>query len=193
MYKIIAQQQFIPLKSLKNDGLSLYKINQLVSAGKLDKVTRKYYENREYEGEINDFYAVPAYSDGKGVVCLLSAAVYYGLTTQNPPQIDVALPRASRIPVSPNWPQMRFYLFSDKRYQTGIREMNQSHNVFQIYDKEKTVCDVLFYRNKIGFEPAVEIVRNYISSRDRNINRLMRYAEALRVKTAMTQFLEVLL
>lgn len=189
----ISQQQFIPLKNLKDDGLSLYKINQLVAAGKLNKVTRSYYENMQYDGEINDFYAVPAYTNDKGVVCLLSAAVYYNLTIQRPTEVDVALPRTARMPDSPGWPKMRFYLFSDTRYRTGIRKITQGGNTFFIYDKEKTVCDVLFYRNKLGFEPAVEVIRNYMNSPDRDLNRLTRYAEALRLKTTMRRFVEVLL
>ena len=189
----ISKRQYIPLRGLKEDGLSLHKINRLVNAGKLNKVTRSYYENMEYDGEINDFYAVPAYTGEKGVVCLLSAAIYYNLTTQRLSRVDVAIPRASRIPDSPAWPQMQFYLFSDTRYRTGMEKITQDGNVFFIYDREKTVCDVLFYRNKLGFEPAVEVIRNYMNSPDRDLNRLMRYAEALRIKTAMKQFVEVLL
>ncbi|MGI6107195.1 MAG: type IV toxin-antitoxin system AbiEi family antitoxin domain-containing protein [Lachnospiraceae bacterium] len=189
---IPSKQQFIPLQSLKDEGLSLYKINQLVRGGKLAKVTRSYYENREYDGEINDFYSVPAYTDDRGVVCLLSAAAYYGMTTQRPPQVNVALPRASRIPGSPDWPPMRFYLFSEARYRTGLEKITRGSNAFYIYDREKTVCDVLFYRSKLGFEPAIEVIRNYMNTPDRNLNRLMRYAEALRVKTVVRQYVEVL-
>jgi hypothetical protein len=57
---------------------------------------------------------------------------------------------------------------------------------------EKTVCDVIFYRNKLGFEPAVEVIKNYMNKQNRDINRLMRYAEMLRLKTTMKQFVEVL-
>ena len=189
----ISKQQFISLKDLKNDGFSQYRINQMVAEGKLNRITRKYYENLKYDGEINDFSAVPAYTNDRGVVCLLSAAVYYHLTLQRPPHIYVALPRASRMPDPPAWPQMQFYLFSGTRYGTGVREIREGANAFSIYDKEKTVCDVIFYRNKLGLEPAAEVMRNYMSASDRDLNRLMHYAEELRVKTAIRQFAEVLM
>ena len=51
----IQRRQFIPLKNLKVNRYSFYKINQLVSAGKLGRVNRNYYEDMEYNGEINDF------------------------------------------------------------------------------------------------------------------------------------------
>ena len=57
---------------------------------------------------------------------------------------------------------------------------------------EKTVCDILFYRNKLGFEAAVEVIRNYMQHKDRDLNRLMAYADKLREKSVMRQFVEVL-
>ena len=189
----IQRRQFISLKSLKEDGYSLYKINQLVSTGKLGRVNRRYYENMEYNGEINDFYAVSAYSDEKGIICLMSAAVYYELTTERLHQIDVAIPRRSRIPESPAWPRIQFYLFSDQRYKVGIEKVNADGNSFYIYNMEKTVCDVVFYRNKLGFEPAVEVMKNYMNQPNRDLNRLIRYAETLRLKTTMKQFVDILI
>lgn len=185
--------QFISIEVLKSHGYSLYKINQLVKSGKLERINRSYYENLEYNGEINDFYTVPAYSQNKGVICLISAASYYGLTTEKQVSIDVAIPRESRIPEYINWVGMEFYRFSKQRYETGIRKIEVGENYFYIYDIEKTVCDIIFYRNKLGFEPAIEILRNYLSMKNRNINKLMKYAKLLRIESFMKQILGVMI
>ena len=87
---------------------------------------------------------------------------------------------------------MKYYLFSEPRYDIGILSINEQGNIYRIYDMEKTVCDILFYRNKIGFEAAVEIVRNYMKRPERDINKLMKYAEALRESSVVRQFAEVL-
>lgn len=185
-------QQFISIQELKNEGYSHYKINQMVSSGKLSKVNKRYYENLMYRGEPNDFYAVPAVSE-KGVVCLISSAVYYNLSEERTTAVDVALPRGTRIPSQPEWPAMKFYLFSDERYQMGIRTVNEDGNVYRIYDVEKTVCDIVLYRNKLGFEPAVQVVKNYMNRNDRNITQLMNYAKKLHVETAMRSFTEIMI
>lgn len=184
-------QQFISMQELKREGYSYYDINKLEDSGRLARVNKKYYENLDFSGEPNDFYAVSAISD-KAVVCLISAAVYYDLSEERPSAVEAALPRGTRMPSQPDWPAMKFFLFSKERYETGIRTVNEDGNLYRIYDMEKTVCDIVFYRNKIGFEPAVKIVKNYLNRSDRDINRLMKYAEKLRVETAMRQFLEVL-
>ena len=52
------EKQFISVQELHEAGYSNYKIRQMVSAGSLIGVNRKWYENAYYTGEINDFYTV---------------------------------------------------------------------------------------------------------------------------------------
>lgn len=187
-----AEKQFISSQELHKAGYSNYKIRQMVKAGDLVAVNRKWYENANYAGEINDFYAVPAYA-GQGVICLISAAVYHELSNERPNQIEVAIPRNVRIPESPDWPAMKFYRMVESRYNIGIVDVKEGSNSFRIYDKEKTVCDVIYHRNKLGFEPAMEVLRRYVQQPDRNINRLIAYAKRLQVETTIKQYLEALL
>ena len=63
----------ISVKKLKEQGLSYYKINQLVEKGILRKLNKRYYENINYTGEVTDFSYIPAYIP-QGVICLMSAA-----------------------------------------------------------------------------------------------------------------------
>ena len=81
---------------LKKAGFSHYKINQMVEDGTLLKLNKRFYENTKYQGEESDFYYVSAYAP-KGVVCLMSAAAYYNLTTYRPDAVDVAIQRKSKI------------------------------------------------------------------------------------------------
>ena len=192
MQNLPAGKQFFSVNELHNAGYSKYKISQLVKNGIITSVNRKWYENSNYTGEINDFYAVNPYAE-QGVICLISAAVYHELTTHRPSHIDVALPRSARVPQSPEWPSMKFYRLGEDRYTTGIVTIQEGENSFRIYDREKTVCDMILYRNKLGFEPAVEVLKMYIKRPDRDINRLLKYAEMLHVKTSIKQYLEVLL
>lgn len=185
-------RQFISRDVLYDAGYSPYKVNKLVETGELIAVNRKFFENPDYDGEINDYYCVNAYAS-RGVICLISAAIYHDLTTNRPIHIDVALPRRSRVPRSPDWPETRFYLFSEERYAAGVVAVEENGNHFMIYDREKTVCDVLFYRNKLGFEPALEVLKNYLGRRDRDLNKLMRYAKKLRCGKLLQGYLEIMI
>lgn len=186
------EKQYISRDELYKDGYTNYKINLYVQEGQLVPLNRKYFENTQYIGAFNEYYSVPAYCE-KGVICLLSAATFHELTTSWPIVLDVAIPRKSRVPKSPDWPKMHYYLFSETRYNTGITTIIEGGNQFLIYDREKTVCDILFYRNKLGFEVAIEVLKNYVSRSDRDINKLMRYAEQLRCSKLLRNYLEVML
>jgi len=193
MQTLLTAKQYHSIDSLKACGLSYYKISKLVENGTLRKINRKYYESALFQGEPNGLLAVRAYAES-GIVSLLSAAVYHGLSEERPQRIDVAIPRGSRIPDSPEWPEMRFLFFSEPRYSLGVEKIDDGHgNAFSVYDKEKTVCDLMFYRNKLGFEAAMSAIRNYLHSEDKDIDKLLSYADSLRMGKTMRKTLEVML
>lgn len=184
-------QMIVSIDELKEKGLTLYKINQLVGQGILKKLNKKFYENMEYKGEESDFYYAYAYAP-TGVICLLSAAVYYNLTTYRPDAIDVAIERKSKISTLPDWPDINLNYFTEERYELGVENITDGKNQFRIYDIEKTVVDIVYYREKVGIEETKEILINYLSRKERNLNRLIRYAELMKCGDIMKKYLEVL-
>lgn len=184
-------QMILSVNELRTAGFSHYKINRLVEEGTLLKLNKKYYENTGYQGEESDLYYVPAYAP-QGVVCLMSAASYYNLTTYRPDSIDVAIQRKSKISTMPDWPALSVYYYADDRFEIGVETVQEGKNQFKIYDIEKTVVDIVFFREKIGIEETKGILVNYLRRKDRNLNRLLRYAEMLKCGKIMKTYLEVL-
>ena len=189
--KLSEDQMIFSIEELKNAGFSHYKINQMVEDGTLLKLNKRFYENTKYQGEESDFYYVSAYAP-KGVVCLMSAAAYYNLTTYRPDAVDVAIQRKSKISTMPDWPTLSVYYYADERFETGIRNVQEGKNQFRIYDIEKTVVDIVFFREKIGIEETKEVLINYLRRSDRDLNRLLRYAELLKCSDVLKTYLEVL-
>ena len=185
-------RQFLTVRELQGQGFSHYIINQMVANGNLVKLNNKVYENTAYTGDASDFGYIAAYAP-KSVVCLMSAARFYNLTTFLPDGIDIAIERSMKISTIPDWPTFHVWYFSKKRYESGIITTSDGTAEFLIYDKEKTVADILFYRNKIGIEETKEIITNYLSLPDRNLNQLHRYAEILGCNKILSTYLEVLL
>ena len=61
----------------------------------------------------------------------------------------------------------------------------------RIYDLEKSVCDAVKFRNKIGLDVATEVVKAYLGRKGRNISRLMAYARQMRVASTLKGYLEI--
>ena len=106
------KKKIYSMNDLRNIGLSQYKVSKLVDSGKLIKLNKSYYENTEYSGEESDFYYAEAYAPD-GVVCLLSAAVYYNLTTYMPDSVDVAIPRKSKVSATLEWPPINVHYYTN--------------------------------------------------------------------------------
>jgi hypothetical protein len=61
-----------------------------------------------------------------------------------------------------------------------------------MYNKEKTICDMFRYRNKIGENLALEALKNYLRRKDSNIKKLNEFAIVCRVKTVMLPYIKAM-
>ena len=61
------------------------------------------------------------------------------------------------------------------------------------YDLERTICDVIRSRNKLGTETFLAALKMYAASPKKNLNQLNTYAKQMRVEKVLRQYLEVLL
>ena len=192
-YNVLSSKQhFYSISELMESGMSYYKINKLVKDGSLLKLNNKMYENTGYKGDESDFAIVSAYAP-RGVFCMMTAARFYGLTTYLPDAIDIAIERDMKISTLPEWPRVNVWYFSKKRYEIGITTASDTCSDFRIFDMEKTVADILYYRNKIGIEETREVLKKYLAKTERNLVKLHRYAKELGSGKILDTYLEVLL
>ena len=192
MSKIAEDKKFITTTELKNMGYTYYKIDKLEKVGILSRINRSTYENLEYKGDENDFFSAEAYVPN-GVICLMSAARYYGLTNFLPDAVDVEKKKKKKVNTLPEWPEIRIFYFSQSRMDIGVKKIYEGKNCFHIFDIEKTVVDIIYYRNKIGIEETSEVFKNYLKRRDRQIDRIYAYAKRLRCEKVVRTYLEVLI
>lgn len=185
------EQHFYSISELQDAGLTYYKINRFIEAGLLKKLNNKMYENTSYTGEESDFAYAGVYAP-KGVICMMSAARHYGLTTFLPEGVDIAIERNMKISTLPDWPQINLWYFPEIRYSTGTTTSSDAACAFSIYDVEKVVVDILYYRNKVGIEETKEVLKSYLRRKDRNLVKLHRYADVLGCKKILGTYLEVL-
>lgn len=77
---------------------------------------------------------------------------------------------------------MNVHHYTDDRHELGVTTVKKGKNEFQIYDMEKTVVDIVFYREKVGIEETKKILVTYLQRKDRNLNLLLKYAELINVR-----------
>ncbi|MDR2231686.1 MAG: hypothetical protein LBE56_01030 [Tannerella sp.] len=119
-----------------------------------------------------------------GVFCMFSAWFHYNLTTTVPYENHIAIKQKRKVRL-PDYPPIRLYYYNDEYYHLGIRQILIDNQQVNIYDLERSVCDAVRFRNKAGLEIALEVVKNYVKRKDRNLDKLMKYAVRLRIEKIM--------
>lgn len=125
-----------------------------------------------------------------GVLCLYSAWAYYNLTTQIPAEFNVAVDKNIKITI-PDYPPIRLLRWSGETLSIGVVKSQMNGYNVQIYDLEKSVCDAIKFRNKVGIDVMSEVLRNYLQRPDRNISKLEKYARELRLYSTLEKYMEV--
>lgn len=125
-----------------------------------------------------------------GVVCLYNAWAYYQLSTTIPPGFCIAID-AKRTVTLPSSLPIQLYYWKKEYLEIGVKSDTISSYEVKITDMERSVCDAVKYRNKIGLDVCTEVIRNYLRKPSKNVTRLMEYAKQLRVANVLKNYLEI--
>jgi predicted transcriptional regulator of viral defense system len=189
---IKANGGYIKPRDLKSAGYDPNWVYLLQKEGDIERIRQGLYKLTghpvtQYVGFIEVSRAIP-----KGVICLRSALSYHQLTTYNPSKVDVALPRRTHQPKS-KMPPVQYWIFSERMFLKGIIRVSIDGTPVRVYNPEKTICDCFRFRNKIGIDLAKEGLKEYLKRKNRDINKLLEYAEICRIKSLLKTYLEAIL
>lgn len=164
---------------LNSIGVNSRQITKFLETKVLTKIKTGFYElaNSPVRDEIVIAKLFPS-----AVIYLESALLYYGYSNRIPTRWQIAVDKniskpQFKISYPPIWP-----FFIDKKYLTiGVTEYEINGINIHIYDKDRTICDVLRYSNKLDSEVFRQAIQNYCKDKTRNIKKLLDYAKKLRV------------
>src|SRR5271167_1297734 len=100
----------------------------------------------------------------KGIVCLISALQFHGLTLQMPSAVWMAIERTAWKPTL-SYPSVRFVRFSGWAMTEGVERYPVQSRKVSITNPARTIVDCFRYRNKIGIDIATEGLREGIRHR----------------------------
>lgn len=173
-------------------GIHRRDLYRLRDEGELEMLSRGLYRFKEGpESSYPDF--IPAAKKvPQGVICLISALAFHGITTQIPHFVYLAIPRSAYKPTI-SYPPMRYFWFSEKLLTTGVEKHHMAGFTFKIFDVEKTLVDCVKFRNKIGMDVVIEALKMYWRRGKPNINKLMAYAKLFRVEHVLRPIMETII
>jgi predicted transcriptional regulator of viral defense system len=178
-------------KELEEAGLSRSQIQRLHEQGVLERVARGLYRLPEAPATERQHLAEAARLVPDGVVCLLSALRFHGLTTQNPFEVWMAIHQNAWRP-QVDQPPLRLVHMSGPSFEEGVEDHDLDGVPVQVFSAAKTVADCFKFRNKIGVDVAVEALRDFRRLHPKELEAVWRFAEVNRVGRVVAPYLESL-
>lgn len=154
-------------------------LQQYVRDGFIEKIRYGYYQWNDADNPSEVRLINQLFPDG--ILNMDTALFYYGYSDRTPCAWHLAVSKdsgKSRFKI--DYPFIRPYFVEPKLLNLGLASGEIDGNPVRIYDKERTICNCLRYRNKMDREIFVKAVRGYVSDTSKNIPRLMDYAKKLR-------------
>lgn len=176
---------------LKENDINYYQLKKLETSGEIYKIKRGLYVLKDADYIVDEIVEA-ALLVPKGVVCLYSALAHHELTTYTPSEYNFAVPRKDRKPTLPDYPPIKLFTFDTDTFDIGIEEVEKGGHIIKVYNLERTICDIVKYRNKMDANVVKESLNNYAASKKKNYTTLIDYASRLRVSSVLKNYLEVL-
>jgi len=83
---------------------------------------------------------------------------------------------------------------TEEVYKMGVCEIaSSSDNLVKVYDRERCICDLIMHRNKYEVQMFQTAIKEYMSSKDKQLSQLMLYADKMGIRDEVMKYVEVLL
>lgn len=150
-----------------------------MEAGLIERVKRGYYHWIEDYSEVSIIKRL--FPDA--VLCMKTALFYYQYSDRNPAEWNLAINKnVSRLSTKIDYPFIKAYRVKPDLLALGETKGEIDFIEVRIYDRDRTICDVLRYMTKMDKEIFNKAIQGYVKDSKRNIPNLMQYAKVLRVQ-----------
>lgn len=188
---LLKARGMLRLKDFVAAGIGPETLARLVREQAVVRPARGLYQLPDADVDAAHSLAEAAVRVPKGVVCLVSALQYHGLTLQMPSVVWMAIDRAAWRPKIDH-PPVRFVRFSGSALTEGVERHRIENIDVPITDPARTIVDCFRYRTKIGLDVAMEGLREGLRRRRCTPDELWRYASKARVWSVMRPYVEAM-
>ena len=179
---------YITREDVDNANIPSWFLSDFVRKNNLNKIAPGFYADDSY---IVDNYYILQRRYPKYIFAGLSALYLLGLTDKIPTDIEVSAPQNYH-PSRKKIDSLIVHKLSNANvYELGIKEVKTMFgNIVRTYDEERTICDVIKYRDKYDGETFIKAIKFYARTIN-NQSKLFKYARELGVEKKVYEVMEV--
>lgn len=165
-------------------------VQRMLNEGLIEKIKRGYYHWIE-SNEKNEIVIINRLLPD-GVLCMDTALFYYKYSDRNPAEWHITIDKnTSRQRTQIEYPLIKSYRVESELLPLGETEGEIDSQKVRIYDRDRTICDVLRNMNKMDKEIFNKAIQGYVKDPKKNVPNLMQYAKVLRVQKRVKDIIAV--
>lgn len=191
LISLLETRSMMRAQDLREAGISAQTIARAVEAGEIDRISRGVYQKRGVEVEENQILAEALMRAPKGVIALVSALAFHGLTDQMPRRVWMAIGTSDWAPVQ-SYPPLRIVRFTQPYLRQGIEHHVIAGLDVPIYSIPKTLADLFRNPKLVDRSVAVEGLRAALQQRKATPSAIAHAAKAGGAWKVMQPYLEAL-
>jgi len=175
---------------LSAENLSYRDVKKMLDEGLIEKIKRGYYHWIEDYGKSEVLIINRLFPDA--VLCMETALFYYRYSDRNPAEWNITIDKN----ISRNRTKIDYPFIKEYRVEPALVTLGETTGKIdfidvRIYDRDRTICDVLRNMNKMDKEIFNKAIQNYVKDPKKNIPNLMQYAKELKVKKRVKDLIGV--
>lgn len=174
---------------LNSLGFSSRQISRMIDDGVISRIKYGFYESTDYppKEEVIITRLFP-----NAVIFLESAAIYYGYTDRVPSAWQIAVDKDSnKAQYYIEYPSIEPYYLEAKFIDIGLDVIKVDGVDVKIYDRDRTICDILRYEKKLEDEVFMNVVKRYVEDSKKNVRRLFEYADVFNITNKVQTYIRV--
>ena len=187
-YENIIKQNngIIYANKLEEYNIDRHILRKLVNEGYLKRIMHGIYASPDKN--INEFWLMgKKYKNG--IYSHNTALYFYGMTDRTPMKLDMTFPNNNRVKNE----ILNVHYIKKENHDLGAKILKLEDNTeIQIYNIERTICDIIRDRNKIDSQIFNNAMNEYIKRKDRNLILLYKYAKIFKIENILSSYMEVL-
>ena len=179
------------LVELREAGVTAAAMSRMERAGEVIRLSRGVYQLPDAELDPNHSLAEAAKRVPKGIVCLVSALAFHGLTDPLPLKVWMAIRSKDWVPQR-SGEGIRIVRFTESLLREGIETHVIEGVSVRVFGVAKTVADCLRHRGKVGLSVVIEGLQETLRQHKETPAEIARQAEKGGVSTIIRPYLEAL-
>lgn len=191
LLQLVERKGVIRAVDLGSAGIQRVYLTRLLREGRIERFARGIYTLPGALAHEHTSLVVAAKRVPHGVICLLSALQFHGLTTQAPSQVWLALGHGQRTPKL-DYPPLRAVRYGAPSLRAGVEVYWVQGVEVRVFGVAKTVADLFKYRSRVGLDVALEALKEGWEKRRLGVDELMEYARINRVKRVIRPYFEAI-